>query len=214
MRRFAHAVLALLLAGVASIAIAGGPAALQPAATTASIANARILRDIAYGADPAQRFDVYAPRYARNAPVIFLVHGGGWRAGDKSNPDVIDNKVAHWLPRGVIVVSTNYRLLPDADPLTQAHDIANALAAAQRAVVGVGGSPWRFVLMGHSAGAHLAGLLAASPQLVRASGARPWLGTIHVPPCDRYSANERSRILFSPPMTPSTLPPFATSING
>lgn len=178
MNRFAPAALALLLAGAATAADAGTPAPDARTAAVASITTARIVRDVPYGTDPRQRFDIYAPRDARNAPVIFLIHGGGWQTGDKASADVIDNKVARWLPRGVIVVSTNYRLLPDADPQTQARDVARAIAVAQREVVRAGGNPWRFVLMGHSAGAHLAALLTASPGMVRAAGARPWLGTV------------------------------------
>lgn len=176
MSRFAFAALVLCLAAASPAAIAGRSAPDMQSA--AAIVNARIVRDIPYGTDPRQRFDIYAPRYAHNAPVIFIVHGGGWQSGDKSSPDLIDNKIARWLPQGVIVVSTNYRLLPDADPLTQARDVARAIAVAQREAVRAGGNPWRFVLMGHSSGAHLVSLLAASPNLTRAAGARPWLGTV------------------------------------
>jgi arylformamidase len=150
----------------------------QHKATTAAVPGAQVLRDIAYGSDPRQRFDVYIPRGAHDAPVIFLVHGGGWRNGDKALGGVVENKAARWLPHGVIVVSTNYRMLPDADPLLQARDVAAALAAAQRKVATLGGNPDRFVLMGHSAGGHLVALLAAAPEIAREAGARPWLGTV------------------------------------
>ena len=138
----------------------------------------RTLRDIPYGPDPRQRFDLYLPDAVHGAPVVFMVHGGGWRNGDKAMDGVVGNKVARWVPRGVIVASTNYRMLPDADPLLQAHDVAAALAAAQRKVAGLGGDPGRFVLMGHSAGGHLVALLASAPAIARAEGARPWLGTV------------------------------------
>jgi acetyl esterase/lipase len=150
----------------------------QRHAEAPGIAGARVLRDVAYGGDPRQRFDVYVPRVARDAPVIFLVHGGGWRNGDKAMDGVVENKVARWVPHGVTIVSTNYRMLPDADPLVQARDVAAALAAAQRKVATLGGNPDRFVLMGHSAGGHLVALLAAAPEMAREAGARPWLGTV------------------------------------
>ena len=47
-----------------------------------SLPSSSIVRDVAYGSDPAQRFDVYLPPNPRNAPVIFMVHGGAWKAGD------------------------------------------------------------------------------------------------------------------------------------
>lgn len=138
----------------------------------------RVVREVVYGADPRQRFDVYAPSQTSGAPVLLMVHGGAWAFGDKRLHAVVENKVARWVPRGFIVVSTNYRLLPDANPVEQARDIARALAAAQAKAAAWGGDRSRFVLMGHSAGAHLVALLAASPSLAREEGAAPWLGTI------------------------------------
>ena len=141
-------------------------------------AGTRVVRDVAYGRDPRQRFDVYAPRDAPGAPVIVMVHGGGWSRGDKAMANVVQAKVARWVPRGFIVVSTNYRMVPDADPVEQARDVARAVAAAQRRAAEWGGDRTRFVLMGHSAGAHLVALLASDPALASAQGAAPWLGTV------------------------------------
>ena len=145
---------------------------------SATSANISVQRDIAYGANPAQRMDVYLPQHLRGAPVVFMVHGGAWRIGDKASAGVVGNKAARWLPKGIIVVSVNYRMLPEADPLTQANDVALALAKAQGLATSWGGDPSRFVLMGHSAGAHLVALLATAPDIVKQQGAKPWLGTI------------------------------------
>jgi arylformamidase len=114
-----------------------------------------------------QRMDVYIPADARAAPVLFLVHGGGWRRGDKAHGRLIDNKLAHWLPAGFIVVSINYRMLPQADVLTQRDDVVAALAKAQSLAPSWGGDASRFVLMGHSAGAHLVALVASAPRDAR-----------------------------------------------
>jgi acetyl esterase/lipase len=150
---------------------AGGATAPPPA-------GASVDRNVAYGPSPAQRMDVYRPAAARGAPVLFMVHGGAWIVGDKANANVIANKIPHWLPRGYIFVSVNYRMLPEADPLEQAEDVARALAAAQAKARAWGGDAARFVLMGHSAGAHLVALIAADPAIAARHGARPWLGTI------------------------------------
>lgn len=140
-------------------------------------AGSQVLREQRYGNDPRQRFDVYLPAQAKSAPIIFMVHGGGWYTGDKAMDAVVDNKVAHWLAKGYVLVSSNYRLIPQADPLAQAGDIAKAFAAMQQQAPGWGGDPARIVLMGHSAGAHLVSLLASDPQL--AGSAKPlWLGTV------------------------------------
>lgn len=138
----------------------------------------RVLHDIPYGPDARQRFDVYAPGDAQGAPVIFMVHGGGWSAGDKAARGVVQNKIARWVPRGFIVVSTNYRLLPTADPIVQARDVARALAMAQRRASSWGGDRNRFITMGHSAGGHLVALLAASPSLADQTPVTPPLGTV------------------------------------
>ena len=45
-------------------------------------AGGTAIRNIAYGDDPAQRFDLYLPAGAKDAPVVFYVHGGGWANGD------------------------------------------------------------------------------------------------------------------------------------
>lgn len=137
-----------------------------------------VLHDVAYGRDEAQTMDVYLPQGAKNAPVIFMVHGGGWRNGDKQMASVVNNKLARWTPRGFIFISVNYRMLPDADPLTQADDVARALTAAQTQAAEWGGDPNRFILMGHSAGAHLVSLLNAAPERALKQGARTWLGTV------------------------------------
>jgi acetyl esterase/lipase len=141
-------------------------------------AGTRVVRDVGYGADPRQRFDVYRPAGARGAPIVVMAHGGGWAFGDKASPGVVGDKAAHWLARGAVFVSLNYRLLPQAPPRVQAGDLALALAAVQRRAVEFGGDPARVVLMGHSAGAHLAALVHADRALSAAGGARPWLGTV------------------------------------
>jgi len=163
--------LRLLAASLLLVVLAGACATAEPRPSPD-------LADLAYGPHEDQAIDVYLPPAARNAPVIFMVHGGGWVRGDKRNTRVVDNKVARWLPQGTIFVSVNNRLLPDADPLEQAEDVGRALAFAQKEAPTWGGDPDRFILMGHSAVAHLVGLLAADPTIATDQGARPWLGTV------------------------------------
>lgn len=147
-------------------------ASRQPATRTPTLpAGARALRDVSYGSDPRQRFDVYLPAQPRNAPLILFVHGGGWANGNKDNPGVVENKAAYWLPKGYILVSTNYRMRPDTAPLDQARDVARALAVVQKRAPEWNGDASRVLLMGHSAGAHLAALVGASSTLWREAGA-------------------------------------------
>ena len=51
--------------------------------------------------------------------------------GDKGNSGVVANKVLHWLPRGYIVVSPNYRMSRPPSPLDQTEDVGRALAFVQ-----------------------------------------------------------------------------------
>lgn len=141
-------------------------------------AGARLMRDVPYGKNARQSMDIYLPQQATGAPVIFMVHGGAWRTGDKHAKAVVENKMARWLAKGFIFISVNYRLLPETAPMEQAEDIALALAGAQAQAASWGGDPAKFILMGHSAGAHLVSLLAASPDKAYRRGAQPWLGTV------------------------------------
>jgi acetyl esterase/lipase len=134
--------------------------------------------NVSYGDDVRQTLDVYAPDGAEGAPVILMVHGGAWRIGDKQSRGVVENKLAHWAPRGYVFVTTNYRMLPEAGPLEQARDVARAAAFVQQHAADWGADPAKLVLMGHSAGAHLVALVAASPALAAEAGLKPWLATI------------------------------------
>ena len=166
--------------------VAQKQAAAAPAVLAAGVQR---IADVPYGADPAQRMDVYVPTSpttgtnslvasAVRAPVIFMVHGGGWRHGDKAMGRVVQEKVNRWVPKGFILISINYRMLPDAPVAVQERDVQAALMAAQQHAGTWGGDPSRFILMGHSAGAHLVALLnARAPQALR-EGAWPWLGTV------------------------------------
>ena len=143
-------------------------------------ANVQRLADVPYGADPRQRMDVYLPPAGQaRGPVLVMVHGGAWMFGHKAAAGLLENKLAHWVAqRGFVLVSLDYRMVPQATPLEQARDVAHAVAAVQAAAPGWGADPARLVLMGHSAGAHLVALLAADPGYREGAGAAPWLGTI------------------------------------
>jgi acetyl esterase/lipase len=128
----------------------------------------------AYGTDAAQRLDVYIPPGVHDAPILIMVHGGAWMVGDKANTGSIENKLKHWLAKGWIVVSVNYRMLPDAMAYEQAQDVAEAVQWAQGYAEDWGGDPKKIILMGHSAGAHLVALVSSRPEMV----GQPWAGTV------------------------------------
>lgn len=140
-----------------------------------------VYRDLAYGPDKRQRLDIYLPDKPSQAKaVILMVHGGAWRIGDKAQRAVIDNKLDHWLPQGLIFASANYRLSSALMPRDQADDVARALAALQNVLPHWLDSSPSIFLMGHSAGAHLVALLGASPEQARSQGANDWKATIAI----------------------------------
>lgn len=133
--------------------------------------------DLVYGSDELQTLDVYHPDKP-NGEVIFMVHGGGWRRGDKAMPNVVDNKVAHYVPLGYTFVTINYRLGADIDPIDQTNDVAEALAFCQGKAKAWGCDANNFILMGHSAGAHLVALYASAPVYGLLHNTAPILGTV------------------------------------
>lgn len=139
--------------------------------------NFKIFKDFAYGSRQGNKFDIYVPNNASQAPVIFLVHGGAWFTGDKAMKNVAENKVKRWVEKGFVVISTNYRLLPEAGPLEQAKDVANAINIAQHLAAQWNADPNKFIVIGHSAGGHLTALIASQPSLSRIFE-KPVLGTV------------------------------------
>jgi acetyl esterase/lipase len=137
--------------------------------TTAMAASFTVTRDIPYAPTGHARhtLDVYAPAGANGLPVVFWIHGGGWTSGSKGE---VDLKPACFTAKGCIVVSTNYRLLPEVDMGTLVGDVARALGWVHRSIAAHGGDPDRIFVMGYSAGAQLAALLCTDDRLLRAEG--------------------------------------------
>jgi len=118
----------------------------------------------------AQSLDVYAPKDAKNAPVIIFIHGGGWRNGDKSNPGVGSKPAAHFCAQGFVFVSSNYRLTPAGKHPANIQDVAKAVAWVHDHIAEHGGDPAQINIVGHSAGAHLTALVATDETRLKAEG--------------------------------------------
>lgn len=121
-----------------------------------------------YGADPKQRLDLVKPVGVTRAPVLLFIHGGGWSIGDKAH---VAGGKARWANgKGWAFASANYRLVPQATVEQQAADVASAIAWLRANAAREGLDPDRIVLMGHSAGAHLAALVGTDPQYLKGAG--------------------------------------------
>ncbi len=112
--------------------------------------------------------DVYTPeKPAEGLPVMFWLHGGGWQAGDKSD---VALKPKVLTERGFVFVSTNYRLLPQADMDELTADVVTSLGWVYKNISRHGGDPSRIFIGGHSAGAQLAALLCTDDRLATRVG--------------------------------------------
>lgn len=117
-----------------------------------------------------QLLDVhYDPQSAGTAkPVVLWVHGGAWKFGNKSHR--IDAKAKAFVGAGHVLVAMNYRFHPGTGWKGQAGDVAAAASWIRKNIATYGGDPKRIVLMGHSAGAHLAALAGADPSHMKRAG--------------------------------------------
>jgi arylformamidase len=128
----------------------------------------RVTRDIPYAtAHERQVLDVYAPDGAKNLPVVFWIHGGGWQAGNKG---MVGVKPTAFMQAGFVFVSINYRLLPTVDMTALTSDVATALGWVLRNIATYGGDPTRLLVMGHSAGGQLAALMCTDEKYAKEEG--------------------------------------------
>lgn len=125
--------------------------------------------DVPYAnpAEERQVLDVFSPKGARDLPVVFWIHGGGWQTGDKSDVQI---KPQIFNQRGLVFVSTNYRLLPNVKIEVLIRDVAKSLGWVHKNITKYGGDPSRIFVMGHSAGAQLAALLCTDDRFLKAEG--------------------------------------------
>jgi len=136
----------------------------------ASAAEVKVVTDIKYRTDSAavkdrNILDVYIPKGVKDYPVLFLVHGGTWQHGSKDYFKAVGTAFAQ---RGIGVVCPNYRLSPKVKHPAHIEDVAQAFAWTVDTIAAHGGDPKKIVVAGHSAGGHLASLLATDGKYLKA----------------------------------------------
>lgn len=191
-----------MLAAAGSAVAACSPAALLNATVPAT--GVAETRDIRYGPGPRHTLDVYRPSSGSGAaPLVVFLYGGSWRTGSKDMYPFVGRPLAE---RGAVVVIPDYRLYPEVQFPAFLEDNALAVAWAVAHARELGADPARVFLLGHSAGAYNAAMLALDPRWLRGAG------------------TDRSRIAgavglagpydFLPITDPDIIPVFATVNDG
>jgi acetyl esterase/lipase len=114
-----------------------------------------VRRNLRYGPDPRQEYDIFLPTSpSRDRPAALFVHGGAFTEGHRNRTDEIYANVLYFLARqGIAGVNIGYRLAPQACYPQASLDIAAVVKSIRDNAAGIGIDPARIFLMGHSAGA-------------------------------------------------------------
>jgi len=129
--------------------------------------------DIPFGDGPRLKLDAYVPGGARRRPIIIFWYGGIWMKGAKEQYRFVGAALAN---AGYVTIVPDYRLFPEARFPEFVRDGARAVQWVHEHALELGGDPNTIILMGHSAGAHLAALLALDERYLRdVGGSRAWI---------------------------------------
>jgi acetyl esterase/lipase len=171
----------------------------------------RRTEDLAYGPFLRQRLDVYRPAQGVvRAPLVVFFYGGSWSSGERGDYRFVGEALAS---QGIVTVVADYRLSPDVRYPTFVQDSARAVHWALDHAAEHGADPARVFVMGHSAGAYNAAMVALDPRWLRAEGLPParlagWIGLAG--PYDFLPIVDRqTRVAFDWPGTPADSQPLS-----
>ncbi|MBB5962949.1 alpha/beta hydrolase [Planomonospora venezuelensis] len=125
----------------------------EPTVTPQPLAQGTLVDSVAYGRHSRQRMDVWYQSDGLKRPGVFLIHGGWWSSGDKKYMTEVSRSYAEL---GYTVFNINYRLSGDAAWPAQRIDAFDAIATARRHAALWSFDPDNYVVVGFSAGGHLA----------------------------------------------------------
>lgn len=157
----------LLLALLAGCSPLGALNALVPSSTHTLTAN------IAYGPAPRHKLDVYTPTQIAPVggyPVVVFFYGGSWNRGEKAAYKFVGEALAS---RGILTLVADYRLYPEVRYPDFLNDCALALAYGLEKTAKLNGDQKRVFVMGHSAGAYNASMLALDSRWLKTAGHAP-----------------------------------------
>jgi acetyl esterase/lipase len=156
----------LIAPALGALAAACSPLGLLNAVGPRDRGVRRVARSVPYGDHPRQTLDVYAPDRAADLPMIVFFYGGGWDSGSK---DLYGWAAQALAAQGFVVVLPDYRIVPEVVFPTFIEDAASATARAAELAPTWGGIPEKLGVAGHSAGAHLAMMIALDRRYMTAT---------------------------------------------
>jgi acetyl esterase/lipase len=211
----------MLIAVAALVLVLGTLAACSPLSAINALSPdsaSKVTQGIAYGSDARHKLDIYAPTAGTAAgtgstgaaaPVVVFFYGGNWNTGERADYAFVGHALAS---RGILAVIADYRLHPQVRYPDFLEDSAQAMTWTLREVAGHGGDASRVYLMGHSAGAYNAAMLALDPRWLAEQGqstqrVRGWIGL-----AGPYNfipiENPTARLVFPYPDTPPASQPI------
>ena len=191
--------------------------ALLTACSGVDLLNATVATDtyrrtegLMYGPDPRQRLDVYQPpEKSAKAPLVVFFYGGSWSSGERGDYRFVGEALAS---KGIVTVIADYRLSPAFRYPAFVQDSASAVRWAFDHAAEHGADERRIFVMGHSAGAYNAAMVALDNRWLAAEGLSPsrlagWIGLAG--PYDFLPiVDAQTRIAFEWPDTPASSQPI------
>ena len=191
---------------------------LLTACSAVDVLNATVATDtyqraqgLAYGPHPRQRVDVYQPLApVKNLHMVVFFYGGSWSSGDRADYRFVGEALAS---QGIVTVVADYRLSPEVRYPVFVQDSASAVRWAFDHARDYGVEPSRILVMGHSAGAYNAAMLALDARWLQAVGLAPanlagWIGLAG--PYDFLPIGDRqTQVAFNWPATPADSQPLS-----
>ena len=203
-----------MLCGLAAVvSLLAGLAGCSPLTAVNAFSSgsaSRVTQALPYGAGPRHKLDIYAPLAVKGpAPVVVFFYGGNWTSGARADYAFVGHALAS---RGMVAVIADYRLYPEVRYPDFLEDAAQAVAWTIKEVARYGGDPKRLFVMGHSAGAYNAAMLALDGKWLARHGMTPaalrgWIGLAG--PYDFIPVqNKTTRPVFLYPDTPPESQPI------
>ncbi|MDP2817327.1 MAG: alpha/beta hydrolase [Polaromonas sp.] len=170
----------------------------------------KLRTDVAYGPDARQRLDMYLPLVRRTpGPVVVFFYSGSWTTGDRASYRFVGEALAS---RDIAVVVADYRLSPQVKYPVFLQDSAQAMRWTFDHLGELGAGPRQVFVMGHSAGAYNAAMLALDARWLTGAGLQPaqlagWIGLAG--PYDFLPIGNRDvQVAFEWPGTPDDSQPL------